>query len=1290
MTSLGRAVLRLAADGTDLGRELNEAEKKTEATFKRLGDRARVLGTGLLAFGVPVVAALGISIKTFAEFEQSMAQVQAVSNATADEFTALTAIAREMGETTVFTAREAAKALSFMSMAGLTASESVAALPDVLNLAAAGQLALGDAADIVTNVMAGYGIEAENVTEATDVLVTGFTSANTDLTQLGQAFKFAGPVASAAGIQFEETAAALSIMGNAGFQASVSGTALRGAITRLLNPVGESVNILNRLGVQVTNSAGDLLPLVDIVGQFEEVGLSAGDAMTLFGQRAGPGILSLVQQGSGALRELTADMENSGGTAQRIADTQLNTFSGQMKLAASAVEGLQLSIGGLLVPILRGVIGPFISVIKTIQEWAEENPRLFRTIVIVVGVLGGLAVALGAALIAISFMLPALALLTTSFTILGISTGPIYILILVIGLLIAAGVAIVANWDWITGKASQIWQAIGQIVENSVNIIIRIINAMTYLHRQAIAGLLKAARTVAGVFSDDVANSIQKAIDAIEGGVPEVDIFRAEMEKASSAIRDMSDAATSASEAITETGEEAEEAGEKTQTFTEEVTKAVIELAKEEEAAARAALINAVLAEELTAVEVEAGLLSMTAVELARELGVLSDETLTFTEGVTKAAEELAEEEETAARAALTNAVLAGELTATEVETRLLSMSIVELATQLRDQANAAEEAKQRIDELGESNRRIRQDRLDASGLSELDVTLAQSRFDDLAPELQYEIIIEADASGLSVAEFYAGVLQAQRNAADESSQIEADRLSEISALQEGWRIANTAAQAAFDDRKEVMEYTLGRKLDDIEEDRIEKLKEAREEFEKDEIALRKQYEKDHAQTYIDEAAAELEAEEQLLDDLLELRENFNERILPDLERDAARSRADAQDDYRRDQEDAEREHLQRLADIRRNAAQKAVDAELDRTRDQEDIQRDYQQQVEDLHRKLGEEFFDTPDADIAGMLGQVGADTALLEAHNEGLAEIELERDRALQELEIDHGRSLQDIATDRIRSEEEAEIERVQKAEELRQAHSLKLEEIDAQHRQRVFDAGVALNQRIEDRQTQHGETMLGIEETFETLRTTITAKYITDYERMQTDHTAALTAINTTASEAEEAAKENHLDALEVMQWHFDRAEEKRRKDHLDNLATLTETWAGNMSARVNAALGQARSDARKIRNILNSLGGSGGGGGGGGRRVISGLGGGDITSPDFLHAGGMAMTPRLAVVGDVPEAIIPLDRLPDMMELGRPLVISFDGAIINGFDDFGEKVNESFLLWDRRGRQSSFRA
>ena len=136
--------------------------------------------------------------------------------------------------------------------------------------------------------MAGFGIQVDDLGGAMDSLTTAFTSANTDLTQLGVAFKYAGPVAKAAGLSFNETAAALALMGNAGIQASTAGTSLRGAITRMLNPTRMVRNALAETGIALTDSSGRLLDLTEILRRLAPHADDAGLFMKIFGQRAGP------------------------------------------------------------------------------------------------------------------------------------------------------------------------------------------------------------------------------------------------------------------------------------------------------------------------------------------------------------------------------------------------------------------------------------------------------------------------------------------------------------------------------------------------------------------------------------------------------------------------------------------------------------------------------------------------------------------------------------------------------------------------------------------------------------------------------------------------------------------------------------------------------------------------------------------------------------------------------------------------------------------------------------------
>ncbi|MFG2678297.1 phage tail tape measure protein [Streptomyces sp. NPDC048392] len=317
----------------------------------RLGKQGAGVGSALATgFKVGTVAAAGLgwaALSASGQFEKSMNQVRAVSGATGKDFQDLRNQAKELGATTKFSASEAADGMGFLAMAGFKAKDIMSAMPGVLSLASAGNMDLAMSADIASNILTGYGFKTQQTSRVVDVMAKTFTSTNTNLEQLGEAFKYAGPVTHAAGVKFEETAAAIGLMGNAGIQASMAGTALRGAVTRLLSPTAKVAKTLDKLGVSATDSSGKLLPLNDIVRQLEKSGASTGDMMTIFGQRAGPALLALVDQGSGALVKLTKELENSGGAADKIAKIQMEGLKGQLTSLKSAWEGLMIEIGDL-------------------------------------------------------------------------------------------------------------------------------------------------------------------------------------------------------------------------------------------------------------------------------------------------------------------------------------------------------------------------------------------------------------------------------------------------------------------------------------------------------------------------------------------------------------------------------------------------------------------------------------------------------------------------------------------------------------------------------------------------------------------------------------------------------------------------------------------------------------------------------------------------------------------------------------------------------------------------------
>ncbi|WP_335936614.1 phage tail tape measure protein [Streptomyces sp. PTD5-9] len=358
------------------------------------GSKVKNAGTSLTTFVTAPVAALGIGVlKTAGDFEAGMNKVKAVSGATGTEFDQLRDQAKQLGATTQFSASEAADAMGFLAMSGFKAKDITSALPGVLDLAAAGAIGLADAADIASNVLSGYGFQAEDLGRVNDILAKTFTSTNTDMQMLGESFKYVGPVAKSAGLQFEETSAAIGLLGNAGIQGSQAGTTLRMAIARLAKPPKEAQKALQALGVSVVDSEGKMRPLVDIVGQLEKTGADTAQMMSIFGVEAGPGMQALVSQGSSALAQLTKDLENSGGTAERIAKVQMEGLNGSLKGLQSAAEGLALAIAdsGILAwatQLTAGLTG-------LVSKLSAADPALFRigTVVALVAATAGPALA---------------------------------------------------------------------------------------------------------------------------------------------------------------------------------------------------------------------------------------------------------------------------------------------------------------------------------------------------------------------------------------------------------------------------------------------------------------------------------------------------------------------------------------------------------------------------------------------------------------------------------------------------------------------------------------------------------------------------------------------------------------------------------------------------------------------------------------------------------------------------------------------------------------------------------
>jgi TP901 family phage tail tape measure protein len=354
--------------------QLSQSAQASQADIKRMEG-------ALKGIGVASVAMIGAAVATAANFEQSMARVAAVSGASASEFQALEQAALDAGASTAFSASQAADALGYLAMAGFDAKEQVAALPNVLNLASAAQMDLASSADIVSNIMTGFGLTAEETDRATDVLTKTMTTANTDLHQLGEAMKYVAPVAAGVGWSIEESAAAIAKMSDAGIQGSQAGTALRASILSLASPVGQTEKAIEGLGLKLKDTEGNLLPLPELIGEVSSKmeGMSDTEktayASMLVGREAASGFVTLINQGEDALSDYTATLENSAGTAERVAQVQNDTVNGAFKEFLSAVEGASIGIGKEFLPEIKELIKAGTGIVRWV---ADLNPKMIE------------------------------------------------------------------------------------------------------------------------------------------------------------------------------------------------------------------------------------------------------------------------------------------------------------------------------------------------------------------------------------------------------------------------------------------------------------------------------------------------------------------------------------------------------------------------------------------------------------------------------------------------------------------------------------------------------------------------------------------------------------------------------------------------------------------------------------------------------------------------------------------------------------------------------------------------
>ena len=389
------------------------------APFDAYAEKANKIGGTITKVGEAIMpasmATVGLgtaAVKTAANFDTSMSQVQATMGLTKDSTSklngetvntmdALSKLARTMGKDTKFSASEAADAINILAMAGMDTDDIYSALPATLNLAAAGNIGIAQAADYATGIMSGFGMKTQDASKVADVLAVTASSAKGSVSDFGAGLAQAAGQASITGQSFEDTATALGILGNHNISAAEGGNMLQRVLKNLYQPTSTAKDALDALGVSAYDSEGKARPLQDVLtdlrGKLGE--LSEEDYNSVMGQIFDTASLRganfLIQDSGEAFDNLRAKIGGATGAAEKMAEVQQDNLQGQLTILKSQLEELAISFGELLMPKIREIVGKIQDFVDKLNNMDEGQKQAIIRIGLVVAAAGPLLVALG-------------------------------------------------------------------------------------------------------------------------------------------------------------------------------------------------------------------------------------------------------------------------------------------------------------------------------------------------------------------------------------------------------------------------------------------------------------------------------------------------------------------------------------------------------------------------------------------------------------------------------------------------------------------------------------------------------------------------------------------------------------------------------------------------------------------------------------------------------------------------------------------------------------------------------
>lgn len=486
-------------------RSLEEQANQSATALQKIratGEKLQTVGNKISSVGQKLLPVTGVvtglgtaAVKTAADFDSAMSRVAAVSGATGSDFDSLRDKAREMGAKTKFSATEAADAMNYMAMAGWKTEDMLSGIEGVMYLAAASGEDLATTSDIVTDALTAFGLTAADSGHFADVLAAASSNANTNVSMMGETFKYCAPVAGALGFSVEDTAEAIGLMGNAGIKASQAGTSMRSIMTNLTGDVKLSGAAIGDVTIATTNADGSMRSLSAILADCRVAfaGMTeaekANNAEALVGKNAMSVFLALMNAAPEDIEKVSGAVNNCKDAAKNMADTMQDNLEGQLTILKSQLQELAISFGDLLMPAVRSIVSGLQGMVNVLNVMPDGMKRVIMIVALLAAALGPVLIIIGKTLSAIGTIMTwapklagAISAVKGAFAALSATmmANPIAIVIAAIAALVAAFIYLwntneefrqfwIRLWNEIKEVAVQVWTAVSQFLVSAWN-----------------------------------------------------------------------------------------------------------------------------------------------------------------------------------------------------------------------------------------------------------------------------------------------------------------------------------------------------------------------------------------------------------------------------------------------------------------------------------------------------------------------------------------------------------------------------------------------------------------------------------------------------------------------------------------------------------------------------------------------------------------------------------------------------------------------------------------------------